>query len=236
MGAPILGSPIIPRRVKIALILTLSFLIFSQISVSQKIFLFSHPITYLLYLLSELGLGFAIGYAIRLVFVGIELSGQLIGFQMGLDFAQSVDPEFTTQTSIISQFKYILAMMIFISVNAHYFCLKAMLDSFYLIPLGEFSLSASFVKELANMVGDVFIISLKAGAPVILTLFLVQIVMGVINRLIPQINIFMISFPLKIIVGLLVIGFSIPYFLYFVENLSLSLYHRLFLFLKIAGS
>jgi len=234
ISMPILGSSIIPRQVKVAFVLTLSFLIFSGLNISQQVPP-SHLISYLVYLVSEMGLGFAIGYAVRLIFVGVELSGQIIGFQMGLGFAQFFDIQSVTQTSVISQFKHLLAMMIFISLNAHYFCLKALTDSFTLIPPGGFFLSPPFIKEIAGMVGDIFVISLKAGVPVILVLLLIQIVMGVINRVIPQINIFMISLPLKIGVGLLMIGLSVPYFLYFLEDIFGSLYQRIFLLLKLAG-
>jgi len=143
ISMPILGSSIIPRQVKVAFVLTLSFLIFSGLNIPQQVPP-SHLISYLVYLMSEMGLGFAIGYAVRLIFVGVELSGQIIGFQMGLGFAQFFDVQSVTQTSVISQFKHLLAMMIFISLNAHYFCLKALTDSFTLIPPGGFFLSPPF--------------------------------------------------------------------------------------------
>jgi len=235
MSAPLLSSPALPRQVKVAFALTLSFLIFPGLTISQKINPPGHAINYLLYFIRETGLGLILGYTIRLLFVGVQLSGQIIGFQMGLGMAEFLDPQTAEETLVISQFKNILAMMIFISLNAHYLCLKALVDSFTLIPLGGFSLSHPLAKVVAGMVGNVFVISLKAGVPVILTLLLVEIVMGVINRVIPQMNIFMISLPLKIAVGLLVIGLSMPYFLYFLEGLFRQMYQNLILLLKIAG-
>lgn len=235
MSAPILGSSSIPGQIKVALVLTLSFLLFPGASVSPGISFPPHIVNCVLYLISEIGLGFAVGYTVRLIFVGIQLSGQIIGLQMGLGLAQFLDPQSTTQTSVISQFQHVLAMMIFISLNAHYFCLIAMMDSFNILPLGGFFFSNHFVKELISAVGRVFSIALQAGVPVILTLLLIQIVMGIVSRVIPQINIFMISLPLKIGVGLLLIGLSMPYFLNFMEDLSVNLYQRIFFFLRLAG-
>lgn len=235
MSAPLLGSPALPRQVKVALALTLSFLIFPQLTTSQKISPSAHLINYFLYFISEMGLGLILGYTMKLIFVGVQLSGQIISFQMGLGMAEFLDPENAWETPIISQFKNILAMLIFISLNAHYFCLKTLMDSFVLIPLGDFSLSSSLVRELVAMVGKIFVISLKVGIPVILTLLLVQIVMGIINRVIPQMNIFMVSLPLKIGVGLVVIGLAMPYFLYFLEGSFGQMYQNLILLLKIAA-
>jgi len=234
-SAPYLGSSLLPRQVKVALVLVLSFLIFPVINIPQTFNLQTHFIYYVLYSVKEIGLGLILGYTMRVIFVGVQLSGQIIGFQMGLGMAEFLDPQTNWETPVISQFKNILAMMIFISLNAHYFCLKALMDSFVLIPLGGFSLSPPLVKEITRMVGDIFAISLRAGVPVILTLLLVQIVMGVINRVVPQINIFMISLPLKIGVGLVVIGLSMPYFLRFLENSFGNLYQSLILLMRIAG-
>jgi flagellar biosynthetic protein FliR len=235
MSAPLLGSPALPRQVKVAFALTLSFLIFPGLTLSYKITPPDYVVSYLLFFIAEIGLGLILGYTIRLLFVGVQLSGQIIGFQMGLGMAEFLDPQTAEETLVISQFKNILAMLIFISLNAHYLCLKALMDSFTLIPPGVFSLSPPLIKTVIGMVGSIFAISLRAGVPVILTLLLVEVVMGIINRVIPQMNIFMISLPLKIAVGLVVIGLSIPYFLRFLEGLFGQMYQNLILLLKIAG-
>ena len=235
MSAPILDSSVLPRQVKVAFVLIFSFLLFPVVTLPEGFNFSGCPVDYILYFIKEIGLGVLLGYAIKLIFIGVQLSGQIIGLQMGLGMAEFFDPQVNWDMSVISQFKNTLAMMIFISFNAHYFCLKALVDSFALVPLGGLHLSSSLVREFTSMVGNIFAISLKAGVPVIVTLLLVQIVMGVINRVIPQINIFMISLPLKITVGIVMIGLSIPYFLYFLEGRFSSLYQNLILLVRIAG-
>jgi len=235
MSMPLLGSSFLPRQVKVAFAIVLGFLVFSTSEFSQNFILPSHFFEYFLLFAGEVGVGLLIGYGVRVLFIGVQLAGQIIGFQMGLGMAELLDLQEEVNLSVISQFKNILAMMIFLSLNAHYFCLKALFDSFKLIPIGKFYISAPLVKEFSNLVGSVFVISLKGGVPVILTLFLVQIVMGVINRVIPQVNIFMISLPLKIMIGIIVIGLSMPYFLYFLENLFGEIYQNLTLLLVVAG-
>lgn len=235
MSAPVLSSPNLPRQIKVTFTLILSFLIFPQVSMAKVFSLPNHWIVYVLSLTGEIGLGLILGYAIRLLFVGIELAGQIIGLQMGLSMAEFIDPVTTQEVSVISQFKNLLALMIFLGINAHYAFLRTMVDSFELVPPGVFTLSFPFVRTVVKMTGDVFALALKAGAPIILTLLLVQIIMGVINRVIPQINIFMISLPLKIGVGLLVIGLSIPYLLYFLEGIFGQVYQNLIFLLKMVG-
>lgn len=233
-GAPFLGSPVIPRQVKVALALTLSFLMLPGLANLSKIVYPDHLANYVVFFLTEIGLGFLMGNIMKLIFVGVELGGQIVGIQMGLGMAEFFDPQSNWETSIIPKFNSIIAMFIFISINGHLFLFKTLMESFILIPPGYFVLSSSLVKVVVSMVGNIFVISLKAGIPVILTLLLVQIVMGVMNRVIPQINIFMISLPLKILVGLFVLGFSMPYFLYFLEDEFDNLYRNLILILKIA--
>ncbi len=231
-SAPLLGSPVIPRQVKVALALTLSFLMLPEVVSLSRISCDSHPINYTLFLLAETGLGLIMGYTIKLIFVGVELSGQIIGIQMGLGMAEFFDPQSGAEMSIISRFNSIMAMLIFISINGHLFLFKSLMESFVSIPPGSFIFSSTLIQMFAKTMGSIFVISLKAGIPVILTLLLVQIVMGVINRVIPQINIFMISIPLKILIGLFVLGFSMPHFLYFLEDEFGNFYSSLISILK----
>ena len=235
MSAPVLSSPNLPRQVKIAFVLTLGVLIFPQVNIPNTFSFSNHWIIYILFLIKEVGLGLILGYAIRLLFVGVELAGQIIGLQMGLSMAEFIDPESSEQVPVISQFKNLLALMVFIGINAHYAFLKATVDSFKLVPLGSFIISPPFVKTVVKMTGDVFVLALKAGTPIILTLLIIQIIMGVINRIIPQINIFMISLPLKIGVGLVVIGLSVPYLVHFLEGTFGGIYRSLILLLRIGA-
>jgi len=236
MSAPILSSSSVPIQIKLAASLFFSLIIFPLINYNtQALSLSTHWILYTLTIGKEIIIGLSLGYIIKFLFTGIQLAGQIIDFQMGFGMARVIDPQSGTQTLLTSQFGNILAMMIFLGINAHYALLKAVVESFTLIPLYVSSLHPQFFHSIVTLAGNIFTISLKAGAPIIIVLLLVQIAIGIMNRIIPQMNIFMVSLPLKIGIGLLTMGLVMPYFLHFFAGLFGSLYQNLLFVIKIAG-
>jgi len=236
MSVPILSSSSVPIQIKLAASLFFSLIIFPLINYNTQVLsLSTHWILYTLTIGKEIIIGLSLGYIINFLFVGIQLAGQIIDFQMGFGMARVIDPQSRVQTSLTSQFSNILAIMIFLGINAHYALLKAMVESFNLIPLYVSSLHPQFFHSIVTLAGNIFAISLKAGAPIIIVLLLVQISIGIMNRIIPQMNIFMVSLPLKIGIGLLMISLVMPYFLHFLVELFGNSYQNLLFILKIAG-
>lgn len=160
---------------------------------------------------SEVLLGIGVGLAIRLIMAGIQMAGQVAGYQMGLAIANIMDPATSMQTPVLAQAFNLLAMLIFLSINAHHWFFRALVESFAVLPPFQFALSASFIAYLMAMAGNMFVIALKIGAPVIVVLILTSVSFGLMARTVPQMNIFIVAMPLKIIVGLLFIVFSLPY-------------------------
>lgn len=236
MTFPILESRSIPGQVKIGFSIFLSLIVFPLVANTQMV---SFPIEWMSYLLAiggELILGITLGYSVKLLFIGIQLAGQIIGMQMGLSMARVIDPQSGVQVTLVSNFKNLLAILIFLSLDAHYGFLKGLVDSFSLVPLTGFSLQPVTVQRVVGLVGDIFLISLKVGAPIIGTLLLTQIALGVLMRLVPQINIFMLAFPLKIGIGLIMLGLCLPYFLYFLRGLFFNIYQELIFTLQTMGA
>lgn len=160
---------------------------------------------------SEVLLGLSVGLAIRLIMAGIQMAGQVSGYQMGLAIANIMDPATSMQTPILAQAFNLMAMLIFLAIDAHHWFFRALADSFAIIPPFEFVLSDSFIGYLMEMAGTMFIIALKIGAPVIVVLILTSVSFGLMARTVPQMNIFIVAMPLKIVVGLLFVVFSLPY-------------------------
>jgi flagellar biosynthetic protein FliR len=154
-----------------------------------------------------------------MVFAGVQLAGELAGYQMGLAIANVIDPDSSAQIPMISQLYQIFAILIFVTVNAHYWCLSALMESFQLVPPFSFHLHNSIVAQLIRLGGDVFTIGVKVGAPVIVVLMLTSVSFGLIARTVPQMNIFIVAIPLKIMVGLLFVLFSLPYFSAYLQQL-----------------
>jgi flagellar biosynthetic protein FliR len=149
----------------------------------------------------------------QVLFTGIQFGGEIINQQMGLSLANIFDPENGQQNSIVTNFQYILAVLIFFSANAHHWFIYAMAESLHTVPLLGFTLTQSVVMSLVTLLGNACIMAIKIAAPVMATLFLTTLAMGLVARLVPQMNIFMLSLPATLGVGLLVLGWALPYFL-----------------------
>jgi len=169
--------------------------------------------------ISEVLLGLGVGLAIRLIMAGIQMAGQVAGFQMGLAIANIMDPATSMQTPILAQAFNLFAMLLFLVIDAHHWFFRAMVESFSLIPPFHFTLSASFIGYLMETAGDMFVIALQIGAPIIVVLLLTSVSFGLMARTVPQMNIFIVAMPLKIVVGLLFIVFSLPHLQPYVREL-----------------
>jgi len=231
MIVPLLGSNLVPRQIKAGISIVLTLILFPIVAKTQTVPLPMEWIVWTIEIIREIILGLILGYSVKLIFVGVEFAGQIIGFQMGLGIANVFEAQSQNQVSIISEFKSVIALMIFLSLNAHHYFLKGLRDSFTLVPLTDFLPHLPLIKRLIILVGNIFVISLKIGAPIIVTLLLTEIALGIIARVVPQMNVFIVALPLRIGVGLLIMAFSLPFFLYISRGLFSNLYKDIIILL-----
>jgi len=218
MSLPIFSGNNVPNMFKAGLSLAVAFVLYPVIDLA---FLpeMDGWIFLTLGVASEVLLGVGVGLAIRLIMAGIQMAGQVSGYQMGLAIANIMDPATSMQTPVLAQAFNLLAMLIFLSINAHHWFFRALVESFAVLPPFQFALSASFIAYLMAMAGNMFVIALKIGAPVIVVLILTSVSFGLMARTVPQMNIFIVAMPLKIVVGLLFIVFSLPYLQPYLQKL-----------------
>jgi flagellar biosynthetic protein FliR len=170
---------------------------------------FSDPYFMMLLVLKEIFIGVTIGYSVRLLFTTVQVAGEMVALQSGFGFARFMDPYTNSQVSELTQIMNILTLMIFFAIDAHHTILKGLLVSFRELPLGGASLKGPLVDYLITITGKVFSLGLKIGAPLIITLFLVELSLGILSRMIPQINVFMEGMPLKILITISILAFSL---------------------------
>jgi flagellar biosynthetic protein FliR len=144
-----------------------------------------------------------------IVFAGLQLGGELASFQMGLSMANVVDPQSEVNSPVVSQFLYLLGMVLFLSVDGHHWFFQAVGQSFLLLAPGEFHLQPALYRHFLYLMGNLFVIGVKIAAPVLAVLIFTQIAMGILAKAVPQVNILMTSFPLTIGIGLLFLAFSL---------------------------
>jgi flagellar biosynthetic protein FliR len=234
MSMPILKSKSIPVLFKMGLALAASILLFPLLE-RAAFAVPGHLGNYAVGAIGEILLGISIGMAVNLIFVGLQMAGQISGYQMGLAIAHVMDPSAGEQVPLLSQFYQLFAFLIFLTLNAHHWFLRALAGSFELIPPFGFRFSGSLIDQLMGIAGNMFVVAVKVGAPVIAALLLISIAFGLIARTVPQMNILFVAMPLKILIGLLFIGFSLPYLSAFLRTVFSGLGDTLFFLMRAAS-
>lgn len=154
--------------------------------------------------------GVAIGLAVRIVFAAVELAGELIGLQMGLNFAGFFDPTTNQQTSAVGRFFGNTTMLLFVVINGHLMVLQAVIASFNTFPVGPEPFAAIAPMRLHELGAVVFRYGLWIALPMIGMLMFINIVLGFVSRIAPQMNAFAIGFPLTLTAGLVGIAATLP--------------------------
>jgi len=231
LSIPIFDSRGIPFLFKIALAFATGIVLFpllklDGIPIASDIFTLSISVA------GEIFLGLAIGFSVKLIFAGIQLAGQLAGYQMGLALANVMDPATSEQVPLLAQFNNLIGLLVFLSINAHYWFIKALTESFHLVPPLNVKFGSSLMEHLIQLSGDMFVIAIEVGAPVIAAMLITSVAFGLVARTVPQMNVFIVAMPLKIGVGLLFIGFGLPYFSTFLKNIFSDLGQDVILILK----
>jgi flagellar biosynthetic protein FliR len=187
---------------------------------------------YVLTILTEVLTGIALALVIQFFFASVQLAGQMIDTQMGFGIMNVVDPLSGTQSPILGNFKFVLAILVFLQVNGHHYFIKALFESYEVIPIGQcVFLSPHFIESYLHYFGDIFIIGCKLSMPIVGTLLVTDFVMGIMARTVPQMNIFMVGMPIKILIGFFVLLVTIPVYVYLLdisfENVIKQIYNLL---------
>ncbi len=226
MTMPVFGSRNIPTQARIGLIAVTSYIVFTvtdlpPIDLSMSVFKLAVMLS------GELAIGMIIGFATQLIFTAVQVAGQMIGFQMGFAIVNVMDPATNSQVSITAQFQNIVALLIFLAINGHHWLIFSAAKSFSLIPVFGFAPQAELVEMMLLLTKNVFITAVKLGAPIMATLLFLNVGLGLVARTVPQINIFIVGFPLQIGMGLFMLGATLPIFLYFFKLSTLGLYKNI---------
>ena len=158
----------------------------------------------------QVAVGMAIGFAVRLVFTAVEMAGEVIGLQMGLNFASFFDPASNAQVSAVARFFGYISMLLFVVINGHLLILMAVVKSFDRFPVDGNFLQALSQMRLYELGGSLFSSALWIALPMIGLLLFVNLTLGIISRVAPQMNIYSVGFPVTLTVGLLGITATLP--------------------------
>lgn len=210
MVAPAFGHRAVPGRVKIGLGVFITLIVAPALPPMPDVGLGSWHGLFIL--VQQVLIGIAIGFTMRVAFAAVEAAGEIIGLQMGLGFASFFDPQSAGQTLVLARFFNMLAVLVFLALNAHLLLLGVLVDSFQSLPISPQPLSAAGFQNLAAFGATVFAIGLQLALPLIAILLMTNLALGILTRAAPQLNIFAIGFPITLGVGLIVLDLTLPYF------------------------
>ena len=196
MTAPIFGSPALPRQVRVLLAMALTLLIM-PVHIGASIVPVEHIADYARLLANEVLVGLLMGLGITILFSGVQVAGQIVSQMSGLSLGDVFSPGFEEDVSMFSQLFYFLTLAVFVAIGGHRMVTAALLDTFAIAPPGHAALGSDFVEVLTSVASQSFAIGIRAAAPLIVSLLLSTIVLGLISRTLPQINIIAVGFGIN---------------------------------------
>ncbi|MDY6967370.1 MAG: flagellar biosynthetic protein FliR [Spirochaetota bacterium] len=198
--APFFSSGVIPFRVKALISFFITLVIFPI--VADKGYTIPEDMgRYALLILNEIGIGLYIGFLVAIIFTAFQLAGQYFAVQIGFGMSEVMDPLAQISIPIVGQLKNLIGLLVFLVIYGHHFLIKAVYRSYELAPIISLdqNLSQGFVKFLVYSMSGMFLVALKIALPVLATVFLVSVSMGILAKAAPQMNIMMLGFPIKIV-------------------------------------
>lgn len=235
VSAPFFGNKIIPVVVKLFISLVVSYIIFLSVNHSA---IKEVPTGWLLFIYSfkEVITGLIIGFTLQFVFFAVSYAGTLIGFEVGLNMAEVFNPSEEVSSNVIGELLYYSAIMIFILINGHHYLIRALQQSFNVIGIGIFSYQEPLYQTLIRLAGSVFVIAVKIATPILISFFLINIAEGIISRMIPNMQVFFVTQPLKVGLGLFILGLISPIYIYMIKNLLRDYENQLYMLINLMSS
>ena len=206
--SPFFSSQNIPNTMKIGLTFSISLLITSILPFVPTL---SNE-TLVLIIFKELMVGVIIGFISYSFFSAFYVMGQIIDMNIGFGMVNVVDPQNKVQVPLMGNFYYILAFLMLLSTDGHHTIISALVDSYNFIPIGSFKYTEITMNLLVDTLAKSFELGFKLSFPIVATIFLTDIVLGIMSKTIPQMNVFVVGMPLKAILGLLIVFISMPIF------------------------
>ena len=196
-----------PKVFKVMFSIFISFIISPFIQADIAVHSLSQLI---IYALMETLTGLVFGFITNMCFNSLKIAGSLIDQQLGLSMASIYDPNTNTQNTLIETILYWLGVMIFFSMNGHHQLIAGIQNSFNLVKVGQLILSGNF-DYVINVFVQCFIIGIKIAVPMILSLLIAELLIGFISKSVPQLNVMVVSMPLKLLMGIIFIMIALPF-------------------------
>lgn len=226
--APVFSEKGIDRKTKIGLALLIALLIGGELP-QNDVSILSFAGVWVG--LKQLLIGIAMGLSMQFIFAAVRFAGEMIGLQMGLSFATFFDPSSGGSMSVIARILNLMVTLLFLNYDGHLWLLHTLFNSFYALPVNAGPMSGQVFLWLSHSAGLIFSSGLMLSLPVIVLLLCINLTLGLLNRLTPQLSIFVIGFPLTLTVGMVALSFTMFTLAPFFEGMLTDGFDRLMLLL-----
>jgi len=228
---PIFSRNNIPKILKVSFAFIVSLIAFNTL-VQQGIEV-DNSISFIIQIAKELSIGLIVGFISYLFFISLFIAGQIIDTQVGFGMVNVFDPAHNTQVPITGNFYYILALLVFFTINGHHWFLEAIVKSYSILPLGDISMTKDILYQIIDIFTEIFNIGFKISSPILATVFLINVLLGVLAKTVPQMNVFVVGMPLKILIGIITIFLTLPIYLIALEHIFDNMSGEIFNFFKL---
>ena len=206
---PVFGVETISAHIKVLFALVLTMMIFPTLSFTAEQYAAVCP-SIIMMAAKEAFICLMMCYLARFFFFAFQICGELVSMSMGLSSAQMFNPALGGQSTSIEQFFLSFAALFYLAVNGHHFLLSGLVDSFRLVPISSQLVNTHEFANISLFVREVIEIGLKFSAPVLVSILVINLVLGIIGRTVPQMNVLVTSFPINILIGFIVISLTLP--------------------------
>lgn len=222
--APILNERSVPKRVKVGLGIIITFVIAPSLP-PVDVPIFSANALWLA--LQQILIGIALGFTMQFAFAAVRTCGEIVGLQMGLSFATFVDPGSNLNMPVLARILDMLAMLLFLVFNGHLWLISLLVDTFHTLPIGGEPINSNAFLALTRAGGMIFLNGLMLALPIITLLLTVNLALGMLNRMTPQLSVFVIGFPITLTVGIMLMAALMPLVAPFCEHLFSEIFDLL---------
>lgn len=201
---PGLGGQQFPMQVRVALTVLLALVLAPGVTIPS-----GPSVGIVGVVIREIAIGLSLGLAARAVIAGAELAGHICSQQIGFSYAATIDPEGGARNTALASLYGLLATFTWLAIGGHHLLIRALDASYTGLPIGGGGLDASLVASVRDVLGIVFVTGVRLAAPLIAVLILVEVAIGLISRSAPALNFFIIGYPVRLVVGLIVVAIAI---------------------------
>jgi flagellar biosynthesis protein FliR len=226
MTAPIFGTMSMPRQVRVVLAVAMSLLV-APVFLNSSIPPTDSLAEYGRLMINELLVGLLLGLGINILFSGIQVAGQIISQMSGMSLADVFNPGFDEDISVFSQLFYMLTVTAFVGMGGHRIVTNALLETFAALPPGHAALGDNFVQVLTGIMTQAFVLGIRAAAPLLTALLLSNLMLGLISRTLPQINVMAVGFGVNSLLTLGLMFLSIGAAVWIFQDPTLDVMQRI---------